>query len=65
MINFTREEVLTLIELTKEQTVVGPTAVFPYRITARAPGYSPDVKIAALQQKLSILLAEVSQPNSI
>lgn len=65
MSSFTREELLTLIALTKEHTVVGPTSVFPYRITATSPGYSPDPKVATIQYKLSILLSAVSKPEDI
>jgi hypothetical protein len=52
----TRDEILLIMNLLAQETVVAPTKEFPYRITREGHGYSKDKKIGPLQAKLSIML---------
>lgn len=52
----TVEEILKLLELLSERTVVAPSEDFPYRVTRKRSGYASDPKIGGLQAKLSIML---------
>jgi hypothetical protein len=52
----TKEDILLLLELLGEKTVVRPSKGFPYRISCEGHGYSDDKKIGTLQAKLSIML---------
>ncbi len=57
----TAEEILILLGLLAEETVVTPTEGFPFRISRRGRiGYSDDEGVATMQGKLSIML-EVAQ----
>lgn len=51
-----KEQILELIELTRGETVVAPSAAFPYHITRMTHGYHPDPKRAELQSTLSLML---------
>ena len=52
----TKREILNILVLIGEKTVVEPTPAFPYRVTAKGSGYHSDSEIAKLQAKLSIML---------
>jgi hypothetical protein len=52
----TREEILLIMGLLSQETVVPPSKKFPYRISVEGHGYSKDPKIGPLQAKLSIML---------
>jgi hypothetical protein len=57
----TAEDILHILNLLAEETVVAPTDAFPFRISKRGRlGYSDDDKVASMQGKLSIML-EVAQ----
>lgn len=57
----TREDILLLLDRLSQQVVVGPSAAFPYSISQRAAGYSPDTRVALVQHKLSAMLEAVSR----
>ncbi len=52
----TSEQILFLLEMLRQKTIVEPTRDFPYRITCDVSGYSEDPKVGPLQAKLSIML---------
>jgi len=52
----TKDEIVLILNLLQEETVVDRTPEFPYRISKEGFGYSKDKKIGALQAKLSIML---------
>jgi hypothetical protein len=52
----TRDEILFLLNLLAQETVVEPSKGFPYRVTREGHGYSKDPKVGPLQAKLSIML---------
>jgi hypothetical protein len=57
----TAEEILMILELVGEETVVAPTKAFPYRVSRKGHGYSKDPKIGPLQAKLSIMMEAASR----
>lgn len=52
----TKEDIRLILEHIGAETVVEPSADFPFRVTKRGFGYSQDPKIGPLQAKLSIML---------
>jgi hypothetical protein len=53
----TKEEILMVLKLLAEETIVKPTKAFPFRISCDSrAGYSGDKRVGALQAKLSIML---------
>jgi hypothetical protein len=53
----TRDEILLLLGLLSEETVVEPNPKFPYRVSRRrVTGYSDIPVVGRLQAKLSIML---------
>ena len=61
MNRLTRDEILFILELLSEKTVVESTQKFPYRISCKGSGYSDDKRASRLQAKLSILLEMADQ----
>lgn len=51
-----RNEILFLLDLLSQKTIVEESKDFPYRISCKAMGYSDDKQTGALQAKLSIML---------
>ena len=56
----TKAQIRELIELTRQETVVEPSAAFPFRVTRQAMGHHPDPARARLQGALSIMLEAAS-----
>lgn len=52
----TEAQILKLLDLCAEVTVVEPSEAFPYRVTRRSSGYSQDKELGQLQARLSIML---------
>ncbi len=50
------DQIRELIELSREDTVVAPSATFPYRISRVVSGYHPNPARAELQATLSLML---------
>lgn len=57
------EELRFILDQLREVTIVPPSDLFPYRITAQQIGYSHDLFVAGLQAKLSIMLEAASKPR--
>ena len=52
----TKADLLTLLDLLAEETLVVPTDSFPYRISRHRRVYSEDKVVGPLQAKLSMML---------
>ncbi len=62
----TAEEILHILNLLAEETVVAPTEGFPFRVSKRGRvGYSDDNKVATMQGKLSIMLAVARRGETV
>ena len=57
----TKDDILLILNLLSQETVVEPSKDFPYRVTREGNGYSKDKKIGPLQAKLSIMLEVASR----
>jgi len=62
----TAEEIIHILNILAEETVVAPTDAFPFRISKRGRiGYSDDDKVASMQGKLSIMLAVARRGETV
>lgn len=56
----TRDDILLILNLLSQETIVEPSKAFPFRVTREGHGYSKDKKVGTLQAKLSIMLEVAS-----